>query len=315
MSTRSNRLFSVSAWVCMVATTTTRGAVFDGLNIPIEHAGCLVATQGINTSWGDSLDSSQASTGGSELDQLFVNPDISGGFLTIAITGNLETVNNGIVIFLDTKPGGENTLDENGGYSPFGSKFVTALAGTTFDVGFAPDFGVAINAMDMSQSLHFFTNVVDLQANTDRYVGWNILGCQSAVLADGDNATGWAIAFDNSNVLGVTFDAGGSPSSSADTATTGLEMQIPVADLGLVGGWQMGIQVLIDSQFLPTWISNQNLPSLPANTPSLNDVIPNYTEIAGDQYAVVSLVPEPGCWLMAALGGFALAAPRRRHAR
>jgi hypothetical protein len=290
--------------------------IIDGLHIPTEHAGCLVATQGINTSWGDNLDPSQASTGGSELNQLYVNPDISGGFLTIAITGNLETAHNGFVIFLDSRLGGENTLDANGGYSSgSGSKYVTSLAGTTFDSGFRPDFGVAVNAADQTRPLHFFTNLVDLHANTDRYLGCNILGNQRSVLTEGDNLTGWSIAFDNSNVLGVGFDGAGSPSSSAPTATSGLEMRIPVADLGLQNGWQLGIQVLINNQFLPTWISNQNLPALPNGTASLGDIIPDYTQVAGDQHAVVSLIPEPASCLLLAVGAFVIATLRPRHGR
>lgn len=306
-------LVTVAALVAtIVFTEATHAGVIDGLNIPTDFAGHLVATQGIATAWGDDNDFDQVYGGGSELDQLFVNPSIGGGELRVGLTGNLEPAAatnswNSVVLFLDTRPGGENLLDENGQGAPDVLDFVPSLQGTRFDDGFFPDFAITVNAGNPDAPDTYYVNVNDLAANTSAWLGIQTLGAGTGELTGVDPASDWQVAFDNSNVFGVLGDEIGSPDTLglAATADTGLELVIPIADLDLNPGYTLGIQAMISTQGA---ISNQNLPTLPDFTPGHTAPV-DFGNFAGDQFAQVLTVPEPAS--MALLIIAALAVRRR----
>jgi len=266
----------------------------DGQNIPQDFAGHSVALQGIQTGWGDDTDPDQVLGGGSELDQLFIIPDIGDGFLRLAIAGNLETgyagPQAGLVVFLDSVPGGENVLDANGGFDWTGRRFVASLAGTAFDVGFWPDYALVVNAADQDEPLTYWVDVVNLHTDTHRFLGAQSLGLGVSTLNAGDNPNGSEVAFDNSNILGVGFGNPGAPESNANTATTGLEIALSVADIGLTPGAVLGIQVLITSGYQDgTWTCNQNLPTLPDYSSNFDMVVPDYSVVAGIQFVTLEV--------------------------
>jgi hypothetical protein len=68
--------------VCGPLAATT--APPDGLNIPANFAGQLLATQKIQTNYLDDTSPFQRFGEGSVLDQLFVNPNVAHGFLHVA---------------------------------------------------------------------------------------------------------------------------------------------------------------------------------------------------------------------------------------
>ena len=289
-------------------------AVIDGLNIPADLMGHSVALQGIQTGWADDTDPDQLLGAGSELDQLFINSDVSDGFLKMAFTGNMEPnlegslwPSNGFVVFLDSKPGGENVLDDNGEYSG-GARFVVGLQGTRFDSGFWPDYGLVVNASSPDAPGEFYVDLVDLQSNTSRWLGLQDLGSHSGVLGLGDNPNGSQVAFDNSNKLGV--GAGdGAPDADSGTATSGVELLLSTVDIELALDYELGVQVLLTSSAsFPPFTSNQNLPSLPDYTPNFDQTIPDYTLLDGLQYAKI---PEPATLSLVALGSLALLRRRR----
>ena len=86
----------------------------------------LLATQTRPTGFGNNQ---------SEINQLFARSD--GTNLHIGITGNIEQNGNALVLLLDTRAGGNNTLNYTGGD---GGNRINELNGDTFDTGFNPDF-------------------------------------------------------------------------------------------------------------------------------------------------------------------------------
>ena len=303
---------AVAALSLVALSGAAAAQAVDGANIPSDFAGSLVATQATGTGFGDDTNPSQGFGGGSELNRLFVEPDLGAGLLRIGITGNLEAADNslggnGLTVYLDHRPGGENTLDLNGGFAPFGYRYVPAMVGTTFDAGFFPDLGISVNASGPG-FFEYFVDTVDLHTNQPRYIGAGLFGSGSGALVGGVNPTGWLAAFDNSNTQGVGAFSGGAD-AGAPSATAGLEIAVPLADLGLGPGDTLGVQVLISGGNDPGFLSNQNLPPLPAGTANLGFAPVDYGLIPGEQHARVA-IPAPSAALPLALG--ALLAPRRR---
>jgi hypothetical protein len=306
-------VFTASA-VCVVLCTSivVRAASFDGLNIPGDFAGHLLASQKIQTNYRDDTSPLQRYGEGSELDQLFVHPNIADGFLRIGVTGNLDTYpsrypTHGIVVFLDTKPGGDAVLDGNsGGSDTDGDRFVTLMEGTTFDDGFAPDFAVIVNAVNPGHLPRdtFYVDLIDLEANSKRYVGRGLMGSGNGQLIEGNNPAGMLYAVDNRNVLGVAGANPGAPDSNAASASTGIEVAIPIEYLGLLPQQPLGIQVLLNSTWTPTrhpnGVSNQSLPAFPDFTASIpTGFVVDFRSYAGNQFAATYLVAEPGSLLSA----------------
>jgi len=285
----------------------------DGRDIPTDFAGQLIAQQTIGTGFGDDTNPSQSMGNGSELNGLFVDPRVgSDGRLRFGITGNLEDGSglgaNGIVVYLDTRPGGENTLDANGGFSGFGDRYIPGSEGTRFDEGFFPDYGIIINSGFGSGE--YFVDVVDLNANTSSFRGEGAFGTGNGSLFGGTNPTGWRIAFDNGNTEGVGFSTAGAPDQNALTATDGLEFDVFAPDLALVPGWTLGVQVVLTGGNNPSFFSNQSLPAFPDFTPNPEDAPIDFRAFEGVQYAQVSIVPAPSSVAL-----MMLIAPRMLHRR
>lgn len=297
-TTPAKLTWAVATAALLLASASAHALPPDGRNIPTDFAGHLVAAQRIGTAFGDDTNPSQTAGGGSELDAIFVHSDVSSGRFRMGITGNLEDVNNningnGIVVYLDTRPGGENILDANGGFSGFGGRYVPAMEGSRFDAGFLPDFAIIINSAGAGFG-EFFVDTVDLTANVQSFRGQGVLGSGSGLLVGGSNPSAWSVAFDNGNVLGVGGSTAGAPDPNALTATSGIEFDLAAIDFGLQPGWTLGVQVNLTGGNLPSFVSNQNLPSLPDFTPNLAFGPIDYTTIAGQQFANVALVPAPG---------------------
>ena len=85
-------VFFVPTVIGLGIASLSFGGPIDGLNIPADFSGHLVATQTIQTNYIDDTTPRQRFGEGSELDQLFVNPNLSDGFLRIGVTGNLDNL-------------------------------------------------------------------------------------------------------------------------------------------------------------------------------------------------------------------------------
>lgn len=286
------KLATISVVVVAIATAPA-AAQIDGVAL----GGTLRATQNSPTSFGDAVGGGQDSAGGGELDAMY--GDIVGSTLSLAISGNIEANFNKAWIFFDTKAGGETTLDNlntDGGFNE-----IQAMAGMTFDPGFAPDYAIRIEIDPGFYGINF----ADLVPNTSGNI-WN--GGGSNALPEGPNAGGFGVTFgwDNSNILGVTS----SDASGALTATTGWEFSIDMATAFGDGSLTSLKVMALYGNGGADFMSNQSLPGVGFGG---GDQLGgpggiNFGNIAGDQFAVI---PEPGSIGMLALGGLILIRRRR----
>src|SRR5688572_27143070 len=94
---RAGSRFRTAAAVAatLSASGFASAAAVNGTVAPGEYAATL-GTQSTPTGFGDNV---------SELNQALANY-LPGGNLELALTGNLETSGNGLILFIDSKPGG-----------------------------------------------------------------------------------------------------------------------------------------------------------------------------------------------------------------
>lgn len=248
----------------------------DGRNIPDDAgAAALAATQACLSSFGDNVD---------ELDQLFVRAD--GDALRISISGNLPADGTSLDLFIDADPGagtGQNWLVTAHLPAPPGG--LAPLDGTTFDPGFSPDALYYLNTVGGM----VYVDRVSLPSPggalaSKEYRGAVGLNTGRGVLSGGTNPNGVEAAIDGTNTLGITA----SSASSAASATTGLEIRIPFADLGLPSDFSGPVGVAAFLQRVDSVASNQWLPPLPAGSADLA-LAPNLGGVAGQQHAIVTV--------------------------
>ncbi|MFM7261664.1 MAG: alpha-amylase family glycosyl hydrolase [bacterium] len=254
-------------WFIATAALTppvdTSHADIDGRNLPFDAGSlALVATQTAASSLGDNV---------GELDQLLVRTD--GDALRVSITGNLPTDGTSIDLFIDVQPGaavGQNRLAT--AHLPAPPAGLAPLDGTIFDAGFAPDTLLYINANGGIVYIDQVSlpNAPALAVKT--YRGNTGMNSGRGVLTGGTNPNGLEVAFDNTNTAGAT------------TATTGFEIRVPFAELGLAANFAGPISVSACIQRVTGALSNQWLPGLVAGSGDLG-LAPNLGLVAGAQHA------------------------------
>ena len=278
---------------------TVTGSLADG----VTDFGTPLATQTIQTGFGKSTDPSGASTGGSELDDAY--GAIENGNLYLLLTGNIEagTAANHINIYIADGRAGQSTLNVAAGTTLANSN------GSTFSPNFGSGATYVVDSNDYSGTL--YTDAYDLVGNTNSYLG--------SAVPDGGAPTvlsnGISIALNNTNVLGqpVVNTPGAAVTTAQDlTATTGLEVAIPLSLLGNPTG-SIEVLALINGGG-DGYLSNQLLPGLAVGTGNLgnpNGVADfNFGSTPGE-FFTVGAVPEPAS--LSLIGGVALLATRRRR--
>ena len=299
-----------------------------------------IVVQTVQTQFGDA---GPPSFSGSELDAAYGR--IDGGRLFLLLTGNLESNFNKLEVFIDSRPGGENTLSGTPDYDfNLGSGWSSSnLAGLTFDniagSGDGAMFEADYHLLSRwgGAASPFEVDFVDRQGGVGATVpgshgaGSNTVGLVSAgsILAGavGPNASGPALsqgldfAINGNNAAGVTGGTAAADPSAAAAVSTGMEFSIALADLGDPGvGETIHISAMInngDHNFL----SNQILAGLAPPqgnlggdgaggfTGNLGGV--NFKQFPGVQYFSIT-VPEPAGLALLSLGGLLMA--RRRKA-
>jgi len=269
--------------------------------------GSAIATQGVNTGFGNNTDPSLQFANGSELNAAYAYLD--SGFVRLLLTGNLESNFNKLVLFIDNGSGaGQNTItggaDLPGNYN-----------GMTFDAGFNATHYIIANGGDVGGgTFGWFVNAGNLLAGEGGFVGGND-GQSGGALSGGGYATSLIrSAIDNSNLVGVDGNPGGALVDPL-TATTGMEFAIDLSWLGVTGPFRVTAFVNGGGH---DFASNQFLGALPAFTGNLGgDGTGGFTgnlagidlnNFAGQQFFTV--IPAPGAVALLALAG--LAARRRR---
>jgi glycosidase len=255
-----------------LAPTAPPVNLIDGATIPTDFdAGDLLATQNNATGLGDNQ---------SELDQLFVKPETTG--LRIGVTGNLRPDGTGFCVFFDTVAGGQNTLAITG-YSPPPDN-PGLLAGLKFDAGFSPDHLLYVNVVSGTIYVDQFT-LPNSGATTKTYRGAGTLNDGDGYLTGGSNPNGIQVALNNTNTLGVTATS----ASGAATATTGFELFVPYANIGLPAQPDATVGITMFIVQSGGNVGNQWLPGLGGGHANLG-VAPDLTTISGQQCATFALV-------------------------
>jgi hypothetical protein len=284
----------------LLAIAALAHAQVDGRNIPSKY-GAPLASQTNYTGFGDRVDPNQ--TWGSELNQLFAK--CVNGVLYIAVTGNLEGNGNSIHLYIDTGRSQSNTFNLTTGCI---NCSVQGMSGVLFDHN--PDYVLGVNRFDDGQGNdNIYVDLHDVVNNQSTYLGASATNSGNGTLSGGDNAAGVQAALDNSNLQGVTSDRNdiGNPA----TATTGLEVAIPLSALGNPQGEIRILAVLTGGADLGdacrgTYLSNQSLPAM--NIGDTSQQFPNaawarcpdppfdsfpfsFVDLAGDHYVSVQPCP------------------------
>lgn len=229
-------------------------AVDGTLNVS-EGYGNPLATQTINTGFGDNLSSSGTSGGGSELDAAYAV--VTNGYLNLFIAGNVQANGNNIDVFIASGQSAGQQILQIGG-----SPSEAAMNGSVFSPGFTPDFlftftnsatTLAVHRVDLSVSPGVLTVLGNITLSGGNGSGPNIGG------------SGIAVGFNNTNTAGVNGSGGTAANlAAANAVKTGLEISIPLSVLGNPNG---SVQILIainGNHF--AYLSNQFLPGLPVGT-------------------------------------------------
>ncbi|MCA9249489.1 MAG: hypothetical protein KDA54_00020 [Phycisphaerales bacterium] len=252
--------------------------VIDGLDIPTDFgAGALIATQDNETGLGDNV---------SELNQMFAR--VESNEIHVGITGNLATDGTGLALFLDSASGGQNTLNTASFPTPPGG--IPQLTGLTMEPGFNPDYVLFVNAFSGSIYVDHY-ELAGGGGGVKRYIGNGTVGDHDGFLNGGSNPNGIQVAIDNSNTDGVTDQSAG----QAATATSGIEMVIPLADIGLAEATG-SVKVLAMILRSNGQVSNQLLPGVGGGEGLLGFAPFDMATVPGTQVVSVALSRIPGDW-------------------
>jgi fibronectin-binding autotransporter adhesin len=218
--------------------------------------GSALATQTVNTGFGDSTVGDGTSAGGSELDAAY--GVVQNGEIYLFFAGNFENNGNHINIFIDDgRADGQAVLNASSA-----SGVLNAMNGSVFSPGFNATY--AIDANDYSNTLYI--DQYDLVNNTANYLGGVPL---TGGVGNNQNLTGLKVALNDTNAAGVVDDGGTGTAAdpdAADAVMSGLEIGIPLAALGNPAA---GSDILIMADVNGGgngFLSNQFLTGLPVGT-------------------------------------------------
>lgn len=220
--------------------------------------------QTINTGYGDATGGD--GSGGSELDAVYTQ--VSGGNLYIFIAGDFQNNGNHLNVFVAGGATGQNTLK----VPTTGT--LQAMNGSVFAPGFQATWAFDMN--DYEGTL--YSEEYNLTGTpSGGYVG--ALPESSTGMAAGSDGGVASLYFNNTHVstMGTSGTALSGATSGAST-TTGLEMVIPISDIGYTGG---SINVLVDiNGGGDGGLSNQFLPGLAVGTGNLGTPTFNFGVVA-----------------------------------
>ena len=246
----------------------------DGRDIAAGAAGSPArATQSCLSSFGDNA---------GELNQLFVSLD--GDAIRVGITGNLPTDSSPLDLFIDIDPGGGTGQGRLvTAHLPSPPATLALLDGTNFDTGFSPDVLYHVNTIGGIVYVDRVSLPTSGLAAKD-YRGSVGLNAGRGVLGGGSNPNGIEVALDNANTAGITAAS----VAAASTATRGLEMRLPLTELGLPADFSGTIAVSACIERTTGALSNQWLPGLPAGSADLG-IGADLRQVAGLQHLSVTL--------------------------
>ncbi len=324
--------FLTLAIICLMATQAAATPIIDGMRDAFY--GAPLAVQTVETQFGDASDPAGLG-GGGELDAGYAMA-VAGGRLFVMLTGNIEPNFNKVSIFIDSQPGGENTLDGSLAYDF--ANVSQNFGGLTFDDGFEADY----HMFGRWGGGAFELDIVNRAGSTAGAELGNFgaatsgagSGIQMGAIVPGGTATtgadaggfltqGIPFGFNNTNTAGVAGGTAAANQINAASVVTGLEFSVALADIGNPGfGDEIKIHAVYgngDNHFH----SNQVLGGLPAPQGNLGgDGLGGFTgnlsgvdfnNFADEQYFTVQIaVPEPATLALFGLASIGALCTRRR---
>lgn len=258
--------------------------------------GTAKALQTNNTGFGNNA---------SELNALYTYIDPATRKLNVFIAGNAESNNNKLVLFFDTKAGGQNTMLGNNpdvNFNNLNTKYGpnTPAPGFTFDTGFAADYWFSISRdannayVDYAELLTSgggaggFAGQISVPTNVSPQVGSGTVGGQNG-------SPVFKYGYNDSNTAGVSGDQGQPLAGDPSTVNTGAEYEFDLDTLGINGDFKV---VAFVNGSNHDFVSNQFLPGLPPLTTNLggegtgtftgNVSAVNLNAFAGDQFVTIA---------------------------
>lgn len=281
--TVKNTIASMSAIVAtgLFAASASAQITIDG-NLDPAY-GSALATQTVTTGFGDAGGNND-SAGGSELDAAYGS--IQGANLDLFLAGNLENNGNHLNVFISGGAAGQSTL------SLPATGTMKAMNGSQFSPGFQATYAFDANNYQGTWYSEEY-NYAGTGALSGGYVG--ALGESSTGIAAGSTGGFVTLGINNNNAstMGPLGPAGTAyPQSQALAVTTGIEMSIPLSQIGYTGG---AIEVLADvNGGNDGYLANQFLPGLPVGTGNLGTSGFNFSATPGEFFTVTpATVPEP----------------------
>lgn len=285
--------------LALAAGSATAQPIMDG-TVDASY-GTALSIQNTSTSFGNSTLGVIDFANGSELDGLYAAT--SPGMLHLFFTGNLESNFNKFELFIDSKSGGQGILRSDNPDVDFNG--LNRMSGMTFDAGFEPDYWVSATGGGSPYSL--FTNFAELLTaggGMGGYMGSTSAGSDGS-LAGGAVVNGIKMTINNSNVGGV---GGGTGADSGAGVTTGIEISIPFAVLGIADASGVKVAAMINGGS-HDFLSNQVIAGIGGGDHLGDPRNVNFTNIAGNQFVTI---PAPGAGAAALIGLAGLTARRRR---
>ena len=239
-----------------------------------------LAVQTIDTNFGNNNVGSQTLANGSEVDN--IHAQIVGTDLFIMVGGNLESNFNKLVLFFDSKTGGQNQITG-------AQQFVGNMNGLRFDAGFLADYALSVTCGNNPLEVYANYAPVTTSALATDFIGGGPGRTQSVNFSAVVSGAGTGdISVDNSNTAGVgsgTAATAGNPGA----VSTGVEFRIPLSALGAtVGGGDIKVHAHINNGGW-SFLANQVLAGLPAGTNNLGAPSGvNLNAIAGSQFVTVA---------------------------
>lgn len=217
----------------------------------------------------------------SELNGLFVGFDDNN--LYLLFTGNLENNFNKFDLFIDSEPGGQNTITPTNPMFDLNDALNTVMVGMTFDPTFFRDHVLTFGHDGTTGFANFASlGTVILQST------------RSGPIASISTSNGIQLALNNSNMGGVSDVAVNNPQS----VSTGIEISIPLTEINVAPGDVVKIMGIVNNGD-HNYLSNQSLPPLPLGTGNLggdglgnfNGTLGgiNFSNFTGDQCIVIPL--------------------------
>jgi hypothetical protein len=283
---------------------SARASVTGNLGTTTVSYGGPLATQTINTGFGDSTVGDGTSGGGSELDAAY--GVVQGGNLNVFLAGNFENNGNHVNLFVSDGRAGQSVLA-----LPTTGTMAT-MNGSVFSPGFQATYALDANDYSGTTYVEEYT-YAGPAALTGAYAG--------SIPLTGGIGTGTpgvaTIGFNDTNAAGVNANSGtAANAAAADAVTTGIEVSIPLSALG---NPTSSIEVLADvNGGGDSYLSNQFLPGLAVGTGNVGGGGPysgptagsfNFSNTPGEFFS--GAVPEPAS--MSLLGGVALMLGARRR--